>query len=183
MSLPGILMALWGVAELVLIARRGGDASQGTDRSTFFWTVVIIVVTLLLAVVAIANDVMPLPKTPELQVVSCLVLLAGVGLRFTAVSQLKRFFTVRVTLQPDHRLIQTGLYRYLRHPSYTGGLLALLGGGLGSGSLAALLLLTVPLFFMLRRRMAVEEAALEAHFGEEFLRWKSSTSRLIPGIY
>ena len=65
---------------------------------------------------------------------------------------LGRFFTYDVTIQPGHRVVTSGPYRWVRHPSYTGGLLGLLGLGVALGSGAAVLaLVVVPLIELLIR--------------------------------
>jgi protein-S-isoprenylcysteine O-methyltransferase len=52
---------------------------------------------------------------------------AGLALRWYAIVYLGRFFTVNVAISKDHRLIDTGPYRFIRHPSYTGAIMAFVG--------------------------------------------------------
>ncbi|TMK34849.1 MAG: hypothetical protein E6G58_10735 [Actinobacteria bacterium] len=52
---------------------------------------------------------------------------SGVVLRTWAIVTLGRFFTDDVTIQPGHRVVTAGPYRWVRHPSFTGGLVGLLG--------------------------------------------------------
>ena len=59
----------------------------------------------------------------------------GLLLRWWAIITLGRFFTVDVTIEPDHELVERGPFRLVRHPSYTGVLLALRGFGFDSGQL------------------------------------------------
>src|SRR6478672_8694558 len=68
---------------------------------------------------------------------------AGIGLRLWAVRTLGRFFRVTVTVQDDHRLVDTGPYTKLRNPSYTGAMVTMAGVGIAMGhwlSLAAMIL-------------------------------------------
>jgi protein-S-isoprenylcysteine O-methyltransferase Ste14 len=79
--------------------------------------------------------------------------------------------------------VQRGPYRLIRHPSYTGGLLALVGAGLTRDnwlSLAALTLL--PLAGVLVR-IRYEEARLRDAFGADYRRYASRTARLVPGVW
>jgi len=90
---------------------------------------------------------------------------------------------VNVAIAADHRLIDTGPYRYLRHPSYTGALLAFLGLGLCMGNWASMLVMIVPIFLVFLRRMNVEEAALLKGLGEPYREYMLRTKRLVPGLY
>ena len=63
----------------------------------------------------------------------------GIALRVWAVRTLGPLFCTVVVIQDDHRLITTGPYRLLRHPSYAGSLLTLAGLGLALGSWLSLL--------------------------------------------
>src|SRR5215471_16918896 len=58
------------------------------------------------------------------------LLLTGITIRWVAIHTLGKYFTGTVVIKTDHRLIQTGIYKYVRHPAYTGALLAHLGLGL-----------------------------------------------------
>jgi protein-S-isoprenylcysteine O-methyltransferase Ste14 len=82
----------------------------------------------------------------------------------------------------DHRLVTTGFYRYIRHPSYLGFLLAMLGWVLVFRSGVGLLvfLLFTPLIFVI---IPAEEALLLAEFGEEYDSYQRRTWRLLPFLY
>jgi protein-S-isoprenylcysteine O-methyltransferase len=108
---------------------------------------------------------------------------AGIAIRWTAIFTLKRFFTVQVAIHADHELIQRGLYRVLRHPSYSGALLSLVGLGLAMASWVALLLIVVPIGLALLYRIRVEERALSEAFGDRYAEYCRRTKRLVPWIY
>ena len=92
----------------------------------------------------------------------------GILLRWYSIIHLGRFFTVDVAIAADHQLIDTGPYRFVRHPSYTGALLAFIGFGLVMRNWASLLLVSVPIFFAFLYRINVEERALLAAFGDRY---------------
>jgi protein-S-isoprenylcysteine O-methyltransferase len=108
---------------------------------------------------------------------------AGLILRWYAILHLGRFFTVNVAIAADHRVIDTGPYRFVRHPSYTGALMAFLGLALCLANWASLTVLVVPVFFVFLRRIQVEEAALLQALGDEYRGYMSRTKRLIPAVY
>jgi protein-S-isoprenylcysteine O-methyltransferase len=111
------------------------------------------------------------------------VFIAGLALRWYAIVYLGRFFTVNVAIASDQRVIDTGPYRYVRHPSYTGALAAFLGIGLLLNHAAALVMITVPPLLVFLRRIHIEEAALLAGLGDNYRAYMRRTRRLVPGIY
>ena len=116
-------------------------------------------------------------------VVGLTLMWTGMALRQWAVVVLGRFFTVDVRIQSGQAVVESGPYRWVRHPSYTGLLVTLggLGVALGNGvSLAAVLVIpTVGLVVRIR----VEERALLAALGEPYRRFAQNRARLIPGVW
>jgi protein-S-isoprenylcysteine O-methyltransferase len=108
---------------------------------------------------------------------------AGLAIRWYAIIYLGRFFTVDVAIASDHKLIDGGPYRYVRHPSYSGALLAFLGLGLFTGNWVSMALVVVPIFAVFLWRIHVEEAALLLGLGDQYRSYMDRTKRLIPGFY
>jgi protein-S-isoprenylcysteine O-methyltransferase len=90
---------------------------------------------------------------------------------------------VNVAIATDHQLIDRGPYRYVRHPSYTGALMAFLGIGLALANWTSLAILVIPIFSVFARRMRVEESALLLGLGAQYRLYMDRTKRLIPGVY
>ena len=109
--------------------------------------------------------------------------LLGLALRWYSIFYLGRFFTTNVAIAPDHRLIETGPYRFVRHPSYTGSMLMVIGFGWCLGNLAAMLTIAVCFFIAVLSRIRVEEDALTGAFGEQYIAYCKKTKRLIPFLY
>jgi protein-S-isoprenylcysteine O-methyltransferase Ste14 len=111
------------------------------------------------------------------------VLILGAGLRIWAILTLGRLFKFVVVIQHGHHVVRSGPYRVLRHPSYTGGLVGLLGIGIALSnwlSIAALVL--IPLAGILIR-IRVEEAKLVSALGQDYSDYAARTCRLIPGLW
>lgn len=108
----------------------------------------------------------------------------GIGLRLWAVRTLGRFFTYAVMVVAGQRIVSSGPYRVIRHPSYSAVLMTLLGTGLALGnwaSVAALVLLPLAAYLW---RIQVEEAALMQSLSEDYTAFMHRTPRrLIPGIW
>jgi protein-S-isoprenylcysteine O-methyltransferase Ste14 len=115
--------------------------------------------------------------------VSLLVLIFGLALRWAAVLSLGKSFSSNVAIHATQRVHKTGLYRWMRHPSYTGLLLCILALGLHTRNWISLLVIFVAPAVALLYRIHVEEIALLDHFGQEYIDYSRQTSRLIPGIY
>jgi protein-S-isoprenylcysteine O-methyltransferase Ste14 len=112
-----------------------------------------------------------------------LVLFVGGGaLRMWPVFVLGNRFSGLVAIQPGHRLVTTGVYGVIRHPSYLGLLIGSLGWVLAFRSWVGVLL-TALLIPPLIARIHAEERLLRSHFGAEYDAYRARTSRLIPGLY
>jgi protein-S-isoprenylcysteine O-methyltransferase Ste14 len=111
------------------------------------------------------------------------LLLAGIAIRWAAICTLGKYFTGRVLIKKDHRLVRSGLYKHLRHPAYTGALVAHLGLGMSFSNSFSISLSFAPYFVAAMYRMHVEEQALTEAFGEEYLEYSRETKRLIPKVY
>jgi protein-S-isoprenylcysteine O-methyltransferase Ste14 len=121
-------------------------------------------------------------QSPVVRWIGIVVFAAGVVLRVAAMRTLGNRFSVWVALQNSHVLVTGGLYRYLRHPSYTGALLALVGSGMVFRSeLAVVIALTMVLPLM--PRMDAEEKMLIEEFGSQYIEYQDRTWRIIPWVY
>jgi protein-S-isoprenylcysteine O-methyltransferase Ste14 len=100
-----------------------------------------------------------------------------------AISTLGRFFTLNVTISDEQRVINTGPYRWVRHPSYTADLLAFTGIGLALGNWLALLAAALLPLLGLLVRIHVEENALFANLGDPYRAYAEGKKRLIPRVW
>jgi protein-S-isoprenylcysteine O-methyltransferase Ste14 len=108
--------------------------------------------------------------------------IAGGALRLWPVFVLGRRFSGLVAIQPGHALVTTGIYSIIRHPSYLGLVVNMLGWALAfrSGIGVLLTALVIP---PLVARIRAEETLLRLQFGDEYAAYCRRTSRLIPGLY
>lgn len=122
-------------------------------------------------------------ESDALRYAGLLLFVAGVGLRVWAFVYLGRLFSVFLTIQEGHRLLTENIYRYVRHPSYTGLLVRSLGWALVFRSLFGLGAWVLLLAFLLRR-VRHEERVLASEFGAEWDDYCGRTPRrLLPGVY
>jgi len=111
------------------------------------------------------------------------LMLFGVAFRWYAIRTLGQYFTRSVATHPGQAVVQSGPYRLIRHPSYAGTLLVMLGIGLALGSWLSLILVVVLPLAGFSYRMTVEERALSEAIGQPYRDYMSRTHRLIPFVY
>jgi protein-S-isoprenylcysteine O-methyltransferase Ste14 len=93
------------------------------------------------------------------------------------------FFTTSVEVQADHRVIERGPYAVLRHPSYAGALLSVIGFSLALGSWLSCLVATVWGLAAFAQRIVVEERALASRLGPAWTAFAVTRKRLIPLLW
>ena len=92
-------------------------------------------------------------------------------------------FRTTVEVDPGQLVISTGPYARVRHPSYTGLLLIVLGAGLALGDWVSLIICALVPLPALLVRIRVEEAELERVLGGAYVDYEERTKRLIPGVW
>ncbi|MBI3511167.1 MAG: isoprenylcysteine carboxylmethyltransferase family protein [Bacteroidetes bacterium] len=111
------------------------------------------------------------------------ILLFGMIFRLIAIYHLGKEFTVDVVIGKNHVLHDTGMYKYLRHPSYLGLLLEFGGMSMLFNSWVAIPVIVIPILIGLMYRMKIEEEALCESLGDPYRNYMKRTKRIIPGIY
>jgi len=193
MTLSSMLGLVYFASELLLTITRRSRSKTGTkqDKSTLGMIWVVIALSIVaggfVAQSRFLRDhglwMFELPHGRAVNVVAVVLFAAGLILRWWSIVTLGRFFTVDVTIEKDHELVERGPFRWVRHPSYTGVLLAFLGWALTLRNWAAIAVVLVPIFVALVRRMNVEEEALSKALGVRYREYIRRTKRLMPGIY
>ncbi len=181
-----VLCLIWVAAEIKL-ARRSivvADQILFTERNSQrrLWLTVLSGLGMALLFKNLTWAPIPLAYLPR-QVLAMLLFTAGLYLRYVAVAKLGRFFTTDVAIQREHSLITEGPYRWLRHPAYTGLLIALFAAGLAMGDFIALVFLLAPTFWAFKLRVEIEERMLLNEFGAVYTDFCASTWRLLPWVY
>ena len=186
MRLSLILGLIYLVSEVLLSITRRGRSVTGTrqDRSTLRVLWIVIMVSVATGIfVAGSWRAGGLPHWRVFAIAGATLFTAGLLFRWWAIIILGRFFTVDVVIEKDHELVERGPFRLLRHPSYTGVLLAFVGFALTLQNWGAMCVILVPIFIAFVRRMNVEEEALRGALGDRYVEYMKRTKRLVPLIY
>jgi len=163
--------------------RSRSDAAS-KDRGSFFLIWAVCLLSIGIAIIAAYKlPALALPSSKLVHVAGFFFFMLGLFLRCYSIVYLGRFFTPNVAIAKDHRLIDSGPYRFVRHPTYTGLLMIALGLGVSFGNLASLLIIVVPILASLLWRIQIEEQALAEAFGEQYRSYMQRTKRLFPLIY
>ncbi|MCI4349985.1 MAG: isoprenylcysteine carboxylmethyltransferase family protein [Thermoplasmata archaeon] len=166
------------VASQVRRGSRHGGPRERSDQGSFLVVFVGIFVAITASNLLRGAGVGLLPGWTV--AVGLALLGTGIAVRLWAVRSLGRFFSYVVELQSEHRIVTAGPYRWLRHPSYTGVILAALGYAVIVGSWAGALVVAAGVGGVIGYRVSVEERALLARFGPEYRVYIGRTWRLFP---
>lgn len=111
-----------------------------------------------------------------------LLMILGIFIRQWSIWELGVFFSVQVGIQKGQKVVKKGPYKLVRHPSYTGLLLTLIGIGLGLQSLGAVIIMILVFGLTFGYRIHVEEKLLISELNGEYIQYMTETKRLIPYI-
>ena len=115
--------------------------------------------------------------------VGLVITVGGVLLRGWSFKTLGEYFTFNVMVSSDQPVVTSGPYRLLRHPSYTGALLAEIGTGLLYGNWAGLAVLILLTLAMILWRIRVEEKALFTGLDNEYSAYAAGRKRIVPLLW
>jgi len=181
--------ALWGLLEIAgaFILRRNlrRHGTPDKDRGSILWIMACLWAGLFLAGTISQN----VPRyglgwDPSLgNALAAIVILSGIAFRQYAIRTLGRYFTQDVAVSAGQQIIQTGPYRLIRHPAYTGTLVSVMGIALGMANWLSLAAAAAGFFIGHLYRIHVEEQALVALAGKPYEEYMRRTKRLIPFVF
>lgn len=184
-NIASVIGLIYGASELLLaFAKRRGQRDAAADAGSLrlIWAVVGVSIG---AAFFIAHT---FPEgtfrdVGRARVAGIAIFVLGAALRWYAIFYLGRYFTIDVRVAEHQRVVDTGPYRFIRHPSYTGALMQFLGLALCIGNIYSMFVLLVPVVLVFSYRIRVEELALERGLGEAYASYCRRTKRLIPFVY
>lgn len=181
-----VVVAAWGASEIAMALFRRAQCDQSTQRDRGSLPLLVVVIAGS-AAVGLSADILPAARITNHESIRWGVALAltlfGLVFRWNAILTLGNLFTTNVAIQEDHRLVQEGVYRFLRHPSYTGTLLIMAGVAMATNNWANAALVLLPCAAAIIRRIGIEEEALTETFGDEYREFCLKTRRLVPCLY
>jgi protein-S-isoprenylcysteine O-methyltransferase len=116
-------------------------------------------------------------------VIAIIVMATGLVLRWVAMITLGRYFSPHVEIADDQPLTISGIYRYVRHPAYTGIILVFIGLGLAFANWLSLVSVASLSMAGIANRVRIEEAALFDHYGDSYASYAAHTKRFVPYLF
>jgi protein-S-isoprenylcysteine O-methyltransferase Ste14 len=111
------------------------------------------------------------------------LIVVGLLIRIHSILTLKQYFTYSIAKVENHKLIKTGLYKFIRHPGYLGQLIIFFGISTSISNWLSILAMMIPITIGYIYRIKVEESFMIEQLGEEYLNYQERTKRIIPMIY
>ncbi len=171
---------LWSARRLKAAVR----AEPALPRFFKYWLPILLAILLMWPAPWYAGTPMGrrfLPEAEAIRLLGLLLVIAGVAFACWARAILGGNWSSEVQLKQGHELIERGPYRYVRHPIYTGLLLALLGSALQLGEWRALLGFAI-MFVSFWRKLRLEETWLGEHFGPSYADYMRRVKALVPWV-
>ena len=184
-SVFSLVVLLWILSEVVGVGiiprvRRRGTRIKKEDRGSHLLLWMSIVVSITISFSLAGSGIAMLPSWVYYP--GIVLMVSGIVLRQWSIAVLGQFFSGTVGIQEGQKVVDTGPYRLVRHPSYTGALLIFVGLGLAVQSWGAVLVLLMLFGVAYGYRVYVEEQVLVSKLGDEYVKYSKRTKRLIPYV-
>jgi protein-S-isoprenylcysteine O-methyltransferase Ste14 len=170
--------------EFALVRRSRPAKGEQTDRGSL---TVIVLAVWIGSFIAFAIAAVPRFMITQHQkiwfAIGLLTLLIGRLLRQHCWKMLGQHFTGDVKASADQPVIDKGAYRWVRHPSYTGGILMYLGTGIALTNWMSAIVITLSGAVGYVYRVYVEEQELQANLGARYQEYMRRTKRFVPFLF
>jgi protein-S-isoprenylcysteine O-methyltransferase Ste14 len=179
----GAVLVLFFLTEFIGVGiipaiRRHGSRVRSENRGSNTLVLFSWIAVLVLAQAFAKSEIALLPSWAFYAGIA--VMLVGIVFRQWSIAILGRYFSGVIGVQEGQKVVESGPYHFVRHPSYTGALLIEVGIGLALQSWGAVLII-LPIFAVVYgHRMFVEEKVLVANLGDSYVDYMKRTKRLIP---
>jgi protein-S-isoprenylcysteine O-methyltransferase Ste14 len=179
------LILLWNLLEIISVGiipklRGGGEAIKKKNNWSTLFLRVSAYVSVFSAILLAEFKIAMLPNGFFYPGIFLMVI--GILVREWAIFTLGRFFSLTISVQKNQTVVDYGPYRFIRHPSYLGLFLTIIGIGVALQSWGGTLLILVIFGLSIGYRIHVEEKFLVSELGDDYIQYIKKTKRLIPFI-
>jgi protein-S-isoprenylcysteine O-methyltransferase Ste14 len=176
---------LYGFFEIFMSNRQRGKRtiSQTGDKGSIWIITISISIGFWLSFIVASTKIGRVYHWDMLFVLGFILIIIGLIIRVRSILTLKKQFTYTVTKIEDHELIESGLYKNIRHPGYLGQLIIFLGISTSLSNWISILLMIIPVSLGYIYRIKVEEKFMIAQMGQKYIDYQKRTKKLIPWIY
>lgn len=175
------IMYLAGIIDTLI---RPFEAEEKEEGGYVKFILLLFIINPFLLVVALfENEWLFNSRSDIISIIGLIVYFSGALFGLLSRFQLGKQGTGILVIIEQHELINTGVYKYVRHPIYGGGIIGVLGFILVSQSIMVSIITFVLYFSILQKRAEYEEQLLIEQFGQNYLDYIDKTKRFIPFIY
>jgi protein-S-isoprenylcysteine O-methyltransferase Ste14 len=176
---------LYGFFEVFMNLRQRSKSKVTTssDKSSLWWLYGLITLGYALSFAIGATKIGRMGYWNIFFVIGMALIVIGFMVRIHSIQMLKQYFTYSVAKVENQKIIETGLYKFIRHPGYLGQLIIFIGISTALSNWLSVLLMMIPVTIGYNYRIKVEERFMIEQMGESYLDYKKRTKRMIPMIY
>jgi protein-S-isoprenylcysteine O-methyltransferase Ste14 len=176
---------LYGFFEVFMNFRQRSRSKLMTsgDKSSLWWLYGLITVGYALSFSIGATKIGRINYWNTFFAIGMALVLGGFVIRIHSILTLNQYFTYSVARVANHKIIETGLYKFIRHPGYLGQLIIFFGISTSISNWLSVLVMMIPVTLGYLYRINVEESFMLENLGADYLNYQKRTKRIIPLIY
>ena len=176
---------LYGFFEVFMNLRQRSKTkvTSSADKSSLWWLYGLITLGYALSFSIGATKIGRIYAWNTFFAIGMALFVVGFKIRIHSIRTLKQFFTYSVAKVENHQIIETGLYKYIRHPGYLGQLIIFIGISTSISNWLSILVMMVPITLGYLYRIKIEERFMLEQLGDGYLNYQKRTKRIIPMIY
>jgi protein-S-isoprenylcysteine O-methyltransferase Ste14 len=176
---------LYGFFEVFMNLRQRSKikVTNSSDKSSLWWLYSLITVGYALSFSIGSTKIGRIYYWNTFFAIGMSLVVIGLMIRIHSILTLKQFFTYSVIKVQNQKIIETGLYKFLRHPGYLGQLIIFLGISTSISNWLSIIVMMIPVTLGYLYRINIEERFMFEQLGEDYLNYQKRTKRLIPMIY
>jgi protein-S-isoprenylcysteine O-methyltransferase Ste14 len=176
--------SLWSLLTQPAVDWQRIKSTKDEDRYTAVWIMAAITVSQMLSVLEWAHfHSQHIFRWNVLTIAGVICIVLGGILRYWAIKTLGRYFTASVSITDSQKISTAGPYKILRHPSYTGGLMTVVGTPLVLENTYSVFLALFLMILAYMFRIKAEEKAMIKTFGDLYRTYQQNTKKLIPLLW
>ena len=183
------ITVIFGISEWVLnfSMKKKGINSVEKDKTTIifmFALTISVAIAILLSFYLNRIEVLKIVFSHKiLMVLTIFFMLIGMMIRWFSIITLDKYFSTNLTIIDGHTLYKSGLYKYIRHPSYLGATISFVGVGLYFSNMISFCIIVSSIVIGYIHRIRNEEKMLINYFGKEYIDYQNETKMLIPFVW
>lgn len=175
---------LYGFFEVFMNFRQKSKnySTPSSDKNSIWWLYSLITLGYALSFYVGASKTGRIHSWNLFFAIGMALFVIGLMIRIHSILTLKQYFSYSVAKLDNQKLIDSGLYKFIRHPGYLGQLIIFLGISVSLSNWISIAAMMIPVAFGYAYRISVEEKFMVEQFGKDYLDYRSHTKKLFPFV-